>query len=69
MNEAPQTPPKRETAEASPLWKSALASLAPFLGILVVGLIFTAFAPENLSPRTWRIMLVQTVPVGSRRQE
>ena len=49
---------------AAPLWRQTLRSLAPFLGILFVGGIFALLAPENLSARTWRIMLVQTVPVG-----
>ncbi len=64
------TPPNERSSDpppptpGTPLWRSALGTLTPFLGILVVGLIFTMFAPENLSARTWRIMLVQTVPVG-----
>lgn len=39
-------------------------ALAPFIGMIVVGAVFAAFAPENLGPKTWRLMLVQTVPVG-----
>ena len=60
MSAEPTTTPGGET----PLWRRTLGSIAPFLGILFVGGLFAILAPENLSARAWRIMLVQTVPVG-----
>jgi ribose transport system permease protein len=61
MTSPPLPPPKFED---HPWWRGALSSLTPFIGIFLVGAIFAVLAPGKLNWDTWRIILVQTVPVG-----
>ena len=64
MTNTPDPSPPSRPSGGADVARRLLATLAPFLGMLLVGGIFAAIEPDNLGPRTWRLMLVQTVPVG-----